>query len=59
MYAYCIAAVRFSNNNTNTSIMIPIRTIHYLFTPWNRVVLEKLTGLQLVKRFPAFYGTRR
>ena len=31
----------------------------YLLTPWCRVFLEKLTGLQLVKKFPAFYGTRR
>ena len=31
---------------------------HYLLTPWCRV-LENLTGLQLVKKFPAFYGTRR
>ena len=30
-----------------------------LHTPWCRVLLEKLTGLQLVKKFPAFYGTRR
>jgi len=30
----------------------------YLLTPWNRVLLEKLTGFQLVKKFPAFYGTR-
>ena len=30
----------------------------YLLTPWCRV-LQKLTGLQLVKKFPAFYGTRR
>ena len=30
----------------------------YLLTPWCRVLLEKLTGLQLVKKFPAFYGTR-
>jgi len=30
-----------------------------LLTPWCRVLLEKLTGLQLVKKFPAFYGTRR
>ena len=29
-----------------------------LLTPWSRVVLEKLTGLQLVKKFPAFHGTR-
>jgi hypothetical protein len=31
----------------------------YLLTPWSRVLLEKLTGLQIVKNFPAFYGTRR
>jgi len=31
----------------------------YLLTPWCRVFFEKLTGLQLVKKFPAFHGTRR
>ena len=31
----------------------------YLLTPWYRLLLEKLTGLQLVKKFPAFHGTRR
>ena len=31
----------------------------YLLTPWCRVLLEKLTGLQLLKKFPAFHGTRR
>jgi len=31
----------------------------YLLTPWSRVLLEKRNGLQLVKKFPAFYGTRR
>ena len=30
----------------------------YLLTPWCRVLLEKLAGLQLVKKFPAFHGTR-
>ena len=29
-----------------------------LLTPYSRV-LEKLTGSQLLKKFPAFYGTRR
>ena len=29
----------------------------YLLTPWCRVLFEKLTGLQLVKKFPAFHGT--
>ena len=32
--------------------------VYYLLTPWCGVLLEKLTGLQLVKKFPAFYGTR-
>ena len=31
----------------------------YLLTPWGRVLLEKLTGLQLVKKFPAIHRTRR
>ena len=31
----------------------------YLLTPWCRVFLENLTGLQLVKKFPAFHRTRR
>ena len=33
--------------------------ITYLLTPWSRALLEKLPGLQLVKKFPAFCGTRR
>ena len=33
--------------------------LSYLLTPWCRVLLEKLTGLQLVKKFPAFHRTRR
>ena len=28
----------------------------YLLTPWSRVLLEKLTGPQLVQKLPAFYG---
>ena len=31
----------------------------YLLTPWSRVLLQKLTGLQLLKKFPTFQGTRR
>ena len=31
----------------------------YLLTPWCRVLPEQLTGLQLVKKFPTFHGTRR
>ena len=36
-----------------------LSTDTYLLTPWCRVLLEKLTGLQLVNKFPAFHGTRR
>jgi len=31
----------------------------YSLTPWSRVLHEKLTSSQLVKKFPAFYGSRR
>jgi hypothetical protein len=36
-------------NNKGTNI--------YLFIPCSRIILEKLTGFWLVKKFPAFYGT--
>ena len=32
---------------------------NYLLTPWGTVLLEKPTGSQLVKKFPAFCATRR
>ena len=28
-------------------------------TPWSRILLQKLTSSELVKKFPAFYGTRK
>ena len=34
-------------------------SLTHSLTPWSRVLLEKLTGFQLVKKFLAFYGTRR
>ena len=46
-----------------TVILYPLCSVfcrtYILLTPWCRVLLEKLTGLQLVKKFPAFHGTRR
>jgi hypothetical protein len=30
-----------------------------LLTPWSRVLVEKLTGLQLVNKMTTFYGTRK
>ena len=34
------------------------RSLPSLLTPRGRVLLEKLTGFQLVKKVPSFYGTR-
>ena len=42
---------------TFTPLPINVCSCTYLLIPWCRVLLEKLTGLQLVKKFPAFYGT--
>jgi len=33
--------------------------VRHLLTSWCRVLLEKVTGLQLVKKFPAPHGSRR
>jgi hypothetical protein len=45
-----------------TIIIYLLYLLNYLFTnlltPWSRVLLEKLTGPQLVKT-PEFYGTRK
>ena len=48
---------------TNTILLFQVgdvlRNSYIILTPWCRVLFEKLTGLQLVKKFPAFHGTRR
>ena len=36
-----------------------IMALTHSLTPYSTVLLEKLTGFQLVKKFPAFYGTRK
>jgi hypothetical protein len=41
----------------HTYIRTYLRT--YLLTPWSRILPEKLTGSQLVKKFPASHGTWR
>jgi hypothetical protein len=33
--------------------------VNILYSPWGRVLLEKLTGSLEVKKLPAFYGTRK
>ena len=38
---------------------VPPGVITYLLSPWSRVLLDKLTSSQLLKKLPSFYGTRR
>jgi hypothetical protein len=49
----------FSGLSSRSLVTIPTelsRLSFYLLTPWNTVLLEKLTDSQLVKKFLAFYG---
>jgi prolipoprotein diacylglyceryltransferase len=46
-----------SYNNGRPSQLIIIIII--IIVPWSRVLREKLTDPQLLKKFSAFYGTRR
>jgi hypothetical protein len=41
------------------SALYMLRNCYSILTPWSRVLLEKLTGAQIVKKFPTFYGNRR
>jgi hypothetical protein len=43
----------------NVHTFIYIYTYLLLLTPWSRLLPEKLTGPQLVKKFPAFHGKQR
>ena len=44
---------------TKVITFVKCSLLAYLLTQWYSVLLEKLTGLQLVKKFPAFHGTRK
>jgi hypothetical protein len=39
--------------------VVVVVVVVVVVTPWGRSLLEKLTVSQLVKKFPAFYGTRK
>ena len=51
--------VLYCCHRVSTQLKLTNISYHIILTPWCRVLLEKLTGLQLVKKFPAFHGTRR
>ena len=52
-------SARFPRPKPVCICLIPSYLLIYWLTPWSRVLLEKLTGFQLVKKFPTFYGTWR
>jgi hypothetical protein len=52
-------AIKLSFQVYNKDYWLTDLLLTFLLTPHSTVLLEKLTGLQLVKKLPAFYGTRR
>jgi len=40
-------------------ILVSAKSLRSFLTPWSKVLLQKLTGSQLVMKFPAFYETWR
>jgi hypothetical protein len=56
---HCLTAGFYRNLFEIYSIPRYYTPYTYLLTPLSRVRLEKQTSLQLVKKFPAFYGTRK
>ena len=54
-------AMKAASEDLGVSENMPFMWIFltYLLTPWSRVLLEKLTSSQLVKKFSAFYENRR
>ena len=55
----CIISITRSIHFRILSATFLITFLTYLLNLWCRVLLENLIGLQLVKKFPAFHGTRR
>jgi hypothetical protein len=49
---------KYVGTNVNIILFYILYYIAYLLAPWSRVLLEKLTGSQLVKKFPHFIGTK-
>jgi len=53
-----VERVRYSYFQDIILTYLPTYLLIYLLTPWSRVLLEKLAGSQLVKKFPALNGTQ-
>ena len=60
---YKLSLDSFSYRNSDDGFskklqLFNLKVCIYQLAPKSRVLLEKLTGFQLVKKFPALYGTR-
>ena len=55
LYTFCVSSTCY----TFVCNFFNLGSMYYFLTPVSRVLLEKLTGFQIVKKFPTFYGTRR
>jgi hypothetical protein len=49
---------KFLHASSGCGMSLSTRITVPQLTAWSRVILEKLTGFQLVKKFPALYGTQ-
>jgi hypothetical protein len=71
-YPYCVSRLNLSQTKTEFQVVFrlkvsesicfvsePVLVINLNLTSWSRVLSEKLTVPQLLKKFPAFYVTRR
>ena len=50
--------ISWTNGLRNEEVLHTVKERNIL-TPWSRDVPDKLTGPQLVKKFPVFHGTKR
>jgi len=51
---HCLVTILSFPTHSYLLTFLLIYLLTYLLTPWSRVLLEKLTGSQLVKKFPHF-----
>jgi hypothetical protein len=56
---YAFIDITLNSDFTYLLTYLLTHSLTHSLTPHSTVLLEKLTGLQPVKKFPAFYGTRR
>jgi hypothetical protein len=59
MGTFSATNLRWAARRALEGSVLDVAEIYYLITPWSRVLPEKLKRPELLKKFPAFYGTRR